>query len=96
VVTALVALFQSIWRSATPLGAGRKRGSDGLSEQDRQVLKFLSAGYTDEMVARRLGVSVRTARRIASDLLARLDARSRFQAGAKAVALDWISLDDLD
>ena len=60
------------------------------------MLRLLAGGLTDEMIARRLGVSVRTARRAASDLLSRLGARSRFQAGARAVAREWLDADDLD
>lgn len=95
-VTALLALFQSTWNSATPLDAPRRRDADGLCAQRRQVLRLLAAGHTDDVIARRLGVSIRTARRVASDLMSRLDARSRFQAGAQAVARGWLDVDDLD
>ncbi|MEH1017726.1 helix-turn-helix transcriptional regulator [Micromonospora sp. CPCC 206060] len=52
-----------------------------MTEREREVLRLLAQGYTDESVARSLGVSLRTARRIAADLMVRLGARSRFQAG---------------
>jgi len=45
---------------------------------------------TDEMVARKLGVSVRTVRRMASELMAELGARSRFQAGVRASERGWL------
>ncbi|MFE9427516.1 LuxR C-terminal-related transcriptional regulator [Kitasatospora sp. NPDC006697] len=96
VITGLTALFNSVWRSATPLGASRRRDDDGLSAQERQVLKLLAAGLTDEAIARQLGVSVRTARRVAADLHTRLGARSRFQAGAQALSRAWITADDLE
>lgn len=95
IVAALMALFNTTWKAASPLGMARRRDDDGLSAQERQVLILLSEGFTDEVIARRLGVSVRTARRIASELLARLNARSRFQAGAKAAARGWIHPEDL-
>jgi sugar-specific transcriptional regulator TrmB/DNA-binding CsgD family transcriptional regulator len=95
-VRGLLALFGSVWRSANPLGGARRRDEDGLCAQRRQVLRLLAEGCTDDAIARRLGVSIRTARRVASDLLSRLNARSRFQAGAHAVARGWIGLDDLD
>ncbi|MFC6086698.1 LuxR C-terminal-related transcriptional regulator [Sphaerisporangium aureirubrum] len=95
VVAGLMALFNAIWKSASPLGVARRRDEEGLSAQERQVLILLADGYTDEVIARRLGVSVRTARRVASDLLTRLAARSRFQAGARAVLRGWIDSDDL-
>ncbi len=52
---------------------------------------MLAQGLTDEAVAKRLGVSPRPARRIAADLMEKLGARSRFQAGARAVAKGWLS-----
>ncbi len=96
VMTALLALFQSTWNNAAPLGGPRLRDDDGLCAQRKQVLRLLAAGCTDEVIARRLGVSIRTARRVASDLLSRLDSRSRFQAGARAAARGWLDVDDLD
>ncbi|MER5480876.1 helix-turn-helix domain-containing protein [Streptomyces sp. NPDC002734] len=92
-VTALCALFESIWDSAVPLGenVSRERDERGLTAQEAETLRLLGQGLTDEAVAKRLGVSARTARRIAADLLEKLDARSRFQAGAKAVAKGWLT-----
>src|SRR5690348_14464856 len=81
VVTALFALFNVVWRTAVPLGSRSQRDAVGLSPRERHVLKLLAEGRTDEMIARRLGVSVRTARRIASELADRLGASSRFEAG---------------
>lgn len=95
VLTGLIALFNSVWKGAVPLGTARRRDDEGLSAQEKQVLRLLGEGHTDELIARRMGVSVRTARRVASNLLARLDAQSRFQAGARAVARGWIDPDDL-
>lgn len=94
-VAGLLALFDSVWRTAVPLRSTRHRDSAGLSAQERYVLKSLAEGLTDEATARRLGVSVRTTRREASDLFARLGARSRFQAGARAFARGWIDEDDI-
>ncbi|MFE0460649.1 LuxR C-terminal-related transcriptional regulator [Kitasatospora sp. NPDC058965] len=84
-VTALNALFESIWTAATPLGPPPATAPQQLSAQERAALDLLTCGHTDETIAKRLGVSPRTARRIAADLLTRLDARSRFQAGVHAV-----------
>ncbi|MFC9086246.1 helix-turn-helix domain-containing protein [Nocardiopsis dassonvillei] len=43
------------------------------------------------MIARRLGVSPRTARRLSSQLMWFLDARSRFQAGVHAARRKLLS-----
>lgn len=90
VVAALVALFEQTWGAAGPLGEERVRDEQGLSDQEREVFRLLSTGLTDEAVARRLDVSVRTLRRVTADLMERLDARSRFQAGYLAAARGWL------
>lgn len=89
-LTALCALFDSVWAAAADLGAVRQRDESGLSAQEREVLRSLYRGMTDESIAKRLGVSPRTARRVANDMMERLGARSRFQAGALAVQHGWL------
>ena len=84
------ALFENVWSAATPLGTARIVDGQGLSPLEREVLKFLSEGHTDDSLARRLGVSVRTVRRTIADLTERLGATSRFQAGVNAARRGWI------
>ncbi|MER5718770.1 LuxR C-terminal-related transcriptional regulator [Streptomyces sp. NPDC002132] len=92
VVTALVSLFQETWSRAQPLCGNRTTTADpdGLTRQEQAVLDLLFEGHTDDVVARKLGVSVRTGRRITADLMARLGARSRYQAGALAMERGWL------
>lgn len=90
VVSALQALFERTWDHSSPLGEDRTRDSHGLTAQDRAVLELLAQGHTDEMIARKLAVSVRTVRRMTAGLMNRLDASSRFQAGVLAVARGWV------
>ncbi|MFD5725354.1 helix-turn-helix domain-containing protein [Streptomyces sp. NBC_00523] len=89
-IAALCALFESVWGNAVSLGITAQRGGDGIPAQERAVLALLAQGYTDEAVAKRLGVSPRTARRTAASLLELLDARSRFEAGVHAVQDGWL------
>ncbi|MEU5796320.1 regulatory LuxR family protein [Streptomyces sp. PsTaAH-130] len=94
-IAALCALFDTIWENAVPLGtATRDRDERGLTPQEAEALRLLSRGLTDQVVAKRLGVSPRTARRIAADLMEFLGARSRFQAGCRAVARGWLTGDE--
>lgn len=87
VVSSLHALFESVWQSAQPLGeTASPVDTQRMSPQQTEVLRLLSLGHTDESVAARLGVSARTARRIATKLMNHLGARSRFQAGVHAAA----------
>jgi len=89
-VAALCALFEQTWQAANPVGSDKQPGNDGLTSQERAIVTLLAQGHTDEVIARKLGVSVRTSRRITAELTARLGARSRFQAGARAVERGWI------
>jgi DNA-binding NarL/FixJ family response regulator len=62
----------------------------GLTDMERELLTLLASGLTDEAAGERLGISLRTARRMMADLMARLDASSRFEAGLKAVKCGWL------
>jgi len=89
-VAAMCALFEQVWSVATPFGVPQPRDEQGLTAQEGTLLRLLSQGDTDDVVARKLGVSVRTVRRIASELMGQLGARSRFQAGARAAERGWL------
>ncbi|MFE9882253.1 helix-turn-helix domain-containing protein [Streptomyces sp. NPDC005784] len=89
-LTALCALFETTWEAARPLGEIVPTGPNGRTGQQTTALGLLAGGHTDEAIAKRLGVSPRTARRIASELMDRLDARSRFEAGVRAVQQGWL------
>lgn len=89
-IEALEALFESVWDGAEPMGREERHEDDALTRQQQETLRLLARGYTDEAIAKRLGVSPRTARRIATGLLGHLDARSRFQAGVHAAQLGYL------
>ncbi|MEY9871484.1 sugar-specific transcriptional regulator TrmB/DNA-binding CsgD family transcriptional regulator [Streptacidiphilus sp. MAP12-33] len=92
---ALVELFEMSWLQATPVFSAE--GGDALpdthpdlTEAEHTLLHLLHAGLKDEAIARQLGISERTLRRRVTDLLARLGATSRFQAGAQAIRRGWL------
>jgi DNA-binding CsgD family transcriptional regulator len=87
---ALCALFESVWSNAAPLGVSAPRDVHGLTDTEATALSLLADGHTDETIAKRLGVSHRTARRIATSLMEKLGARSRFEAGVRAVKIGWL------
>jgi DNA-binding NarL/FixJ family response regulator len=90
-VSALCAVFEHIWEDAPAFGSPSPPDViSGLSSQARAVLLLLSQGYTDEAVARKLGISVRTSRRITAEMMTMLGARSRFQAGVAVGELGWL------
>jgi DNA-binding CsgD family transcriptional regulator/sugar-specific transcriptional regulator TrmB len=91
IVGTLHALFDRIWDSATPLGATAAPGRHGLTTRERELLRLLACGLTDEAAAARLAVSDRTVRRIMNELCERLNAASRFEAGIKAAQAGWLA-----
>lgn len=83
-LVALVRLFELLWQSSVPVS--RREAEPPADERvDERLLLLLAAGLKDEAIARRLGISLRTVHRRTSELLDRLGARTRFQAGAEAV-----------
>lgn len=89
-VNAVLSLFEQTWQVAVPLGATRDRDRQGLTGQERELLKLLADGYTDGSAAKRLSISERSCRRIMSGLMERLGARSRFEAGLLAAREGWL------
>lgn len=91
IVNALIAMFGNAWGSAAPLDATNPaNGTHAVSGDEKALLRLLLAGLTDEAAARRLGISVRTARRQVAVLMEKLGASSRFQAGHRAAQRGWL------
>ncbi|MFB7260575.1 LuxR C-terminal-related transcriptional regulator [Streptomyces nojiriensis] len=88
-VAAMRVLFSQFWEAATPWQETPPADRNGLSRRDREILMMLATGRTDQWIAHQLGVSLRTIRRNVSDLMDRLDARSRFEAGVLAERANW-------
>ncbi len=87
VVSVLCALFDMVWATAVPLGTAAAPTGDGLSPQEQELLRLLAQGLTDEGVARKLGVSIRTERRMVTKVSELLGAQSRFQLGQRAAEM---------
>ncbi|MEU8028455.1 helix-turn-helix transcriptional regulator [Streptomyces sp. NPDC049099] len=67
-------------RSPSGIGYGAAR-----SEMKRAIVRYLAEGAKDELIAHRLGISVRTCRRHIAEVMEELEASSRFQAGVLAM-----------
>jgi DNA-binding CsgD family transcriptional regulator/sugar-specific transcriptional regulator TrmB len=90
-VASLAVIFDQAWSIGVPLGAAVETDFEtGLTPIDRELLKLMARGLTDEAAGRRLGVSARTVRRQMAALMERLDAASRFEAGLKAAQRGWL------
>jgi DNA-binding CsgD family transcriptional regulator len=95
-ISFLSALFEQFWINAQPFraeGPGYQNVSDDLK---RSLLELLAQGLKDEVVARRLGMSVRTCRRHIASLMQELGAESRFEAGVRAAQLGLLKKDGVE
>lgn len=89
-VAGLHALFERFWEIAAELPDLRAEPRpSSLTHAEREVLRLLAKGLTDETVARQLDMSVRTVRRIVKELMERVGARSRFELGFRAAEQGW-------
>lgn len=78
---ALTGTFEAYWnRSVRVPDTRAPAGGDPRAE----LLTLLCAGYTDDSIARLLGVSPRTVQRRVREVMDALGARTRFQAGIQA------------
>ncbi|MBB4948160.1 sugar-specific transcriptional regulator TrmB/DNA-binding CsgD family transcriptional regulator [Kitasatospora gansuensis] len=94
VVANTVAWFDQVWAAARELptaeAAGDGQAAPPLSDIERRVLDVLTRTDKDEAAAREMGVSLRTFRRYIADIMLRLGAANRFQAGLLAKEKGWI------
>ncbi|NUS00599.1 MAG: LuxR family transcriptional regulator [Kribbellaceae bacterium] len=85
-------VFEALWRIAVPITAGTELNdvTAGPSLEAKRLLTYLSAGLTDESIAREFGVSERTVARRIGRLQEALGAQTRFQLGVQASRQGWL------
>jgi DNA-binding CsgD family transcriptional regulator len=86
-VRLLRGVVEMTWTGAEPYSATEIGYHEVTHDMQRTIVDLLASGFTDDVIARRLGISVRTCRRHIASVLSALDAVSRFQAGALAVTV---------
>ncbi|MEU6851395.1 helix-turn-helix transcriptional regulator [Actinacidiphila alni] len=90
------ALYEDRWLQAVPA----QPDGDQVADQDQRldvqvtVLRLMSNGLPDAQIARRLGISSRTLHRHIVQIMERLSAESRFQAGVIAGERGMLSPQD--
>ncbi|ROR42769.1 LuxR C-terminal-related transcriptional regulator [Kitasatospora cineracea] len=91
ILDALLSLYEQAWNTAVPLGAHTPDDpATGLTPTERELLRLLGTGLTDDTAAQRLNISARTIGRHMASIMERLGATSRFEAGIKATQQGWL------
>ncbi|MER7839439.1 helix-turn-helix transcriptional regulator [Streptomyces sp. NPDC096040] len=81
----LCEVFERAWTQAAPFSDAEADGLERVAKDiDRTIVRLLAEGLKDETIARRTGMSLRTARKHIADIMETLGAESRFQAGVLA------------
>ncbi|MFX0539676.1 LuxR C-terminal-related transcriptional regulator [Ornithinimicrobium sp. Y1847] len=91
-IRAVGRLLEEVWTLSTPFEetVGAPGEQAPLGERDRRILSLLTSGAGDQLIARQVGVSVRTVERRVRYLMDHLGAATRFQAGVQAARRGWI------
>jgi DNA-binding NarL/FixJ family response regulator len=90
VIGYLAAAVDAFWAIAAPVHDAITSDGDGLPPADRMLLRLLAEGMTQQEVARRLQLSVRTISRRTAELKRSLGAASPLQAGLEAARRGWL------
>lgn len=80
-VAFLCKVYEHLWDTSTPFAPDTETQPAVADDLKRSIIKLMAQGHKDELVARRLGMSVRTCRRYISQIMEEVESTSRFQAG---------------
>lgn len=89
-LSGLIAVFESLWKTAAPRHSAVAETPDDLSTEEQVLLSLMASGVTDAVIAARLGVSGRTLQRRVHQLMEHIGASSRLQMGMLAVRRGWL------
>jgi DNA-binding CsgD family transcriptional regulator len=98
-LTAMEALFETVWSQAHALVLGTAGGGPaqlaeldehGLTELDRTIVALLLAGLSDQAVSTQLDLSMRTLQRRLRHLMDVAGVRTRMQLGWYAAEHGWV------
>lgn len=78
------AIYESYWQRATPLSlTSAARRHVELGPREKAVIRLMTNGYSDDRIARKLGITTPDVQSVVTALMERLDAGSRFEVGYK-------------
>ena len=83
----LCSAFEQSWNLGTPYQTGPSAARMAVTEIKSAILTLMANGLKDDVIAKRMGLSVRACRGHIAELMETFGARSRFQAGVIAAGL---------
>ncbi|MEU9715469.1 LuxR C-terminal-related transcriptional regulator [Streptomyces sp. NPDC047976] len=92
-VAFLCKVYDHMWAGATPFTPGGEDATDIADDLKRSIIRLMAQGHKDEMVARRLGMSVRTCRRHIARIMEEMESTSRFQTGVNVALYGLLGAD---
>lgn len=84
IIDYLCSAFEQAWNQGAPYQTGPTAARGAVTEMKAAILTLMGNGLKDEVIAKRMGLSVRACRGHIAGLLDQLGAHSRFQAGVIA------------
>ncbi|MDH6543469.1 hypothetical protein M2167_006022 [Streptomyces sp. SPB4] len=92
-VAFLCKVYDHMWAGAAPFTPGEEDAADIADDLKRSIIRLMAQGHKDEMVARRLGMSVRTCRRHIARIMEEMESTSRFQTGVNVALYGLLDAD---
>ncbi len=83
------ALFEQLWTTGIP-ATSAATSAERLDEDDAVLLGLLIAGLTDQSIASKLGIGLRTVQRRVRELMDLADVDTRIQLGWHAAKNGWV------
>ncbi|MET8767143.1 LuxR C-terminal-related transcriptional regulator [Streptomyces sp. NPDC004658] len=83
-ISLLRRVYDFAWQAGTDFDAEAVSYGETLTDLNAGILNLMAGGLKDEAIARRIGVGSRTFRRHVANIMERLGATTRFQAGVFA------------
>ena len=92
----LCAAFEQSWNLGTPYQTGPSAARTAVAEIRSAILTLLADGLKDDVIAKRMGLSVRACRGHIAELMETFGARIRFQTGVIAAGLGLLDAKGVD
>jgi sugar-specific transcriptional regulator TrmB len=89
IVELAATLFDQLWSAGIPANSAAS-GAGRLDEDDAVLLGLLIAGLTDQSIAAKLGIGLRTVQRRVRELMDLADVDTRIQLGWHAAKNGWV------